>query len=91
MEKWKFLPYRDSNSDPPVIQAAASRYIDGAISALMTLYMGQKKSECQDTTKVFHFIWLHDMNHKTMWLLGMMGLQGHERYEGGGADKSLAL
>jgi hypothetical protein len=33
MEKWKFLPYRDSNSRPPVVQPVASRYTDWAIPA----------------------------------------------------------
>jgi hypothetical protein len=31
VEKRKFLPYRDSNSDPSVIQPVASRYTDYAI------------------------------------------------------------
>jgi hypothetical protein len=28
VEKRKFLPYRDSNSDPSVVQPVASPYID---------------------------------------------------------------
>jgi hypothetical protein len=28
MEKWKFLPHRDSNSDLSVVQPVASRYTD---------------------------------------------------------------
>jgi hypothetical protein len=33
LEKRKSLPYRDSNSEPSVIQPVASRYIDYAIPA----------------------------------------------------------
>jgi hypothetical protein len=32
-----FLPYRDSNSDPSIVQPVASRYTDCAISALSYL------------------------------------------------------
>jgi hypothetical protein len=33
MEKRKFLPYRDSNSDPSIVQPVGSRYNDYAIPA----------------------------------------------------------
>jgi hypothetical protein len=35
MEKWKFLPHRDSNSESSVLQPVASRYTDWAIPAPM--------------------------------------------------------
>jgi hypothetical protein len=34
MEKWKYMPSPDSNSDPLVVQPVASRYTDSAIPAL---------------------------------------------------------
>jgi hypothetical protein len=34
MEKRKFLPHRDSNSDPFVVQSVTSRYTDCAVPAL---------------------------------------------------------
>jgi hypothetical protein len=34
MEKWKFLPHLDSNTDPSVVQPVISRYTDCAIPAL---------------------------------------------------------
>jgi hypothetical protein len=36
VEKRKFLPYWDSNSDPSVVQLVAIRYTDYAIQALDT-------------------------------------------------------
>jgi hypothetical protein len=33
VERRKFLPYRDSNSDPSVVEPVASRYTDNAIRA----------------------------------------------------------
>jgi hypothetical protein len=33
MEKWKFLPHQDSNSDPLVVQPVTSRYTNYAILA----------------------------------------------------------
>jgi hypothetical protein len=50
MEKWKFLPHRDSNSDSLVVQSVVSRYTDYAIPALdinllqlKTNYLKKKK------------------------------------------------
>jgi hypothetical protein len=37
MEKWKFLPHRDSNSDSSFLQPVASRYTDWAIPAPSSL------------------------------------------------------
>jgi hypothetical protein len=37
VEKRKFLPYRDSNSDPSDVQLVTSRYTDYAIPALVCL------------------------------------------------------
>jgi hypothetical protein len=34
MGKWKFLPYRDSNSDPSVVQPVGSRYTDYATTGI---------------------------------------------------------
>jgi hypothetical protein len=39
MEEWKFLPHRDSNSEPLVIQPIASCYNNCAISAHQAVYL----------------------------------------------------
>jgi hypothetical protein len=47
IEKGKCLPYRDSNSDPSVIQPVASCYTDCAIPALSLQAVQNKVDECK--------------------------------------------
>jgi hypothetical protein len=42
MEKTKFLPYRDSSSDPSLVQPVASRYTDCAIPAPLMKFAHRK-------------------------------------------------
>jgi hypothetical protein len=43
VEKKKFLPYRDSNSDPSVVQPVASRYTNCAIPAPYSYVSGKSR------------------------------------------------
>jgi hypothetical protein len=52
VEKRKFLPYRDSNSDPSVIQPVASRYTDCATLAPGMVLVTHKISRIK---RVIHY------------------------------------
>jgi hypothetical protein len=43
VEKRRFLPHRDSNSDPFAVQPVASRYTDSAILAAKIQVIGCRK------------------------------------------------
>jgi hypothetical protein len=49
MEKWKFLPHRDSYSRPPIVQPVASRYTDWAIPAHQVLQQTSAMRCCRST------------------------------------------
>jgi hypothetical protein len=64
MEKRKFLPYRDSNSDPSVVQPVASRYTGSFLHSAFSNYRrtrrGQLLSAKEDREEVIRFAFVQE-------------------------------
>jgi hypothetical protein len=75
-EKWKCLPYRDSNSDPLIVQPVASRYTDYAVTAVFMTWSSTKHSDnfTFEEVKVNLFLCLINraLRHEGVWGSGDM-------------------